>query len=382
MNLVGALKSLFWLGLTAGGVGYYVRDHVLLSSSYATVAAPTTTFFAHRDGVVSHELRDFSLVAPGRELLRVVASAEGDVELRQVNAELATARAEVASLEELRDFGDGMHSRISSRQQTLTKSRAEHLTRLVAQADSERATRTASAEGADAAKRRSDALCSQGLMSAAECEAITTRAEVSKRELASAEGMLDISRSLLDATRAGRDVGQDMGSEITYARQTSDELTLRLATIQQQLETRRAHVRALEARATPPATPLSLQGLSRVVRVHQPSGAAVVKGEPLLEIADCDRLFVYAIVSEEHYRRLAPGAGARVKIGAKSYDGKVVALLGPHGRSIPGMAPEPPPVVEPRQANSSAVAIEARVLSSEQRASCPVGQAAEVEFSR
>jgi multidrug resistance efflux pump len=382
MSWVGALKSLFWLGLAAGGVGYYVRDHVVLSSSYATVAAHTTTFFAHRDGSVQHGLRDFSLVAPGSELLRVVASPEADAELRQVNTELATARAEVASLEELMDFGHGMRGRISNRQLTLTKSRAEHLQRLVAQADSERAVRTASAEGADAAKRRSDALCSEGLLTAVECEAITTRATVSQRELASAEGMLDISRFLLDATRAGRDVGQDMGSEITYARQTSDELKLRLATIQQQLETRRAQVRALEARAMAPATPLILPQLSRVVRVHQPSGAVVVKGEPLLDVADCDRLFVYAIVNQEQYRRLAPGTGARVKTAGRTYDGKIVALFGPFGRSSAGMAPDPPVVVEPRQASSAAVAIEASVLSSEQRASCPVGQAAEVDFSR
>ena len=100
-------------------------------------------------------------------------------------------------------------------------------------------------------------------------------------------------------------------------------------------------------RASLPATPAKSPGRSRVVRILQPNGATVVKGDPLLEIADCDRLFVYAIVSQDHYRRLAPGAAARVEVGGKRYDGKVVALFGPYGKSSAGMAPEPPVVVEP-----------------------------------
>lgn len=382
MNWVGALKSLFWLGLAAGGVGYYVRDHVLLSSSYATVAAHTTTIRAQRDGSVTHTLRDFTLVPPDTELLRVQASPDNDPELRQINAELVTARAEVTSLQELIGVGDQMRGRMSDRQASLGKSRTAHLERLVTQADNERETRVANAAGAEANRRRAEQLCAEGLMSAFECDAITTRAAVTQRELSSAEGLLGISRFLLDQTQKGRDVGQDMGSEITYARQSNDDLKLRVAGIRQQLETRQAQVRALEARASLPATPAKSPSRSRVIRVLQPSGAVVVKGEPLVEIADCDRLFVYAIVSQDHYRRLAPGAAARITVGGKRYDGKVVALFGPYGKSSSGMAPETPVVVEPRQAQSAAVAVEAPLLAGEQRDLCPVGQAAEVEFLR
>ncbi len=186
-------------------------------------------------------------------------------------------------------------------------------------------------EAAELVERRATRLCGAGLLGEQACEKAQSESKVVSAEEESAQKQVDISRFLLDANRSGADLGQDWGSEMTYARQQRDDLTLRLADMQQHLETCEAHVKALEERVNPQPSALKVAAWSRIWSVLSQDGAQVVKGDPLFQVIDCSQLFIFAIVSERSYRKLRIGAKATVVIDGRAYNGSVEQLLGPYG---------------------------------------------------
>lgn len=381
-SLSRKLKSVTAIALILGGIGYYANERFRLVSSYAVVAGPSFVVQAPGDGVLSHSVRVFSVLNGGAALGSVRPIPTNDPELRAVSAELGTVRAEVASLKELIALGEDLRNKSASRQSALSRQRAEHLQRLYRMASADVAVKEAAYKSADVALRRSVGLCAEGLMAKADCEDAQSRAEVGARELDSAAGQADVARFLLQASKSGNDVGQDMGSEVTYARQQRDELTLRLASLRQQLETQEARAAGLEHRLAPPAFELTASSRSRAWSVLHESGATVQKGEPLFELVDCNQAFVFATVSSERYEKLHLGMQAEVEVNGRVLPGKLVQMLGPYGTFTQerGMRPQPPVIVSPRDATNESVAVEVPGLGSALGASCGIGMRAEVRF--
>jgi multidrug resistance efflux pump len=378
------LKGTLSIGLLLGTVGFYANNRFNLTASYAVVAGPAVTLRAPIDGALSHSLRSFSIVPAGTQVGSVAPTAKNDPELRAATAELQVAQSEVASITQLIAIGEEMRSKSQTRQSVLGSRRTEHLRRLVELAEADLATKKAGLEGAQTTRKRSGELCAQGLLSTLECETLDTRVNVGSRELAAAGEHTGIARFLLDATRAGADVGQDVGSEVTYVRQQRDELTLRLATLRQQLQTRQAQAKALELRVNPPAVPVAVSARSRVWSVLHQAGTLVVRGDPLFQIVSCDQLFVFAAVSEDRYARLRIGMAAEVEVGDKTYHGKIVQLLGPYGTFSQNgnMQPQPPVILNNQDASNAAVAVDVPELASAMSAGCEIGRRASVHFTK
>jgi multidrug resistance efflux pump len=378
------LKSTLVGTTILGSLGFYATNRLRLTASYAVVAAPAISIHAPGDGTLSHSVRSFSVFSGDSQLASIKPMVVFDPELRAAKAELETVRAEIASLGELMTLGEEMRARTASRQSVLGRHRVEHLERVLERTSADVSAKQAELAGAELARQRSKELCAQGLMVTQECEALQTKAEVTQREAAAAEGQLGIARFLLESTRSGADVGQDMGSEVTYARQQRDDLTLRLATLKQQVQTREAHARALETRVNPPAIEVKVGSRSRTWTVLRQNGALVVKGEPLFEMVSCDQLFVFAAVSEDRYEQLRIGMTAKVRAGDKVYAGKIAQLLGPYGTFAQerGMQPQPPVILNGSDASNAAVAVEVDELKAAFGPNCEVGTHVEVEFSK
>lgn len=378
------VKGILSIGLIFGSVGFYGNSRLRLTATYAVVAAPAVSIHSPGDGMLTHAMRAFTISPAGSLMASVTPTPVNDPELRVAKAQLDTVRADVASLRDLIALGNDMRSKAESRQSVLGRRRAEQLERLVEKANAELAVKSAALEGAELARNRSVELCSQGLMVTQDCEALATKLEVERRELSAAEGQVGIARFALQSTRAGVDVGQDMGSEVTYARQQRDDLTLRMAMLKQQLETREAEAKALELRVSPPPIVVSAAARSRSWSLLRQSGSLVVKGEPLFEVVDCDQLFVFATISEDRYEKLRIGMEAAVRIGNKTYAGKVAQFMGPYGTFAQerSMQPQPPVIVNGADASSAAVAVSVPGLSSALGQACEVGTLAEVEFRR
>jgi multidrug resistance efflux pump len=377
------LKGIVSVGLIGGSLGFYANGRFRLTASYAVVAAPANSIHAPADGLLSHSVKSFSVLDKGVPMASVAPTPTNDPALRAAIAELETVRADVASLKNLIALGDDMRSKTRDRQAVLANKRTSHLEHLLEKATADLATKQAAMEGAELARKRSVELCAQGLMGTQDCESVQTKAEVDKREFDSAAGQVGIAQFLLESSKNGADVGQDMGSEVTYARQQRDELTLRMASLRQQLETREAQAKALELRVNPPAVTAATSSRSRVWSVFRQSGVQVVKGEPLFEVVDCEQLFVFVTISEDRYEHLRIGMKAEVSVGDRVFQGKIAQLLGPYGTFSQerGMQPQPPVIVNGRDATSAAVAVHVPELSSIFGRGCEIGTRAEVEFS-
>lgn len=383
-NWKSVAKRLLSCALILGGLGFFAHRQLSLRASYAVVAGPAITVRAGGDGELTHQVRNFSVLAAGAKIAAVAPVVVNDPALRAAQSELETARADVASLKQLLDLSDELRSKSTSRQTALAALRAQHLHRLVEQANAEMLAKKTERDAADLIRKRALQLCSYGLSGAQECEAAEARAEVGEHTLEVAAGQVGIAQFLLDSSRHGVDVGQDMGSEVTYARQQRDELTLRTATLKQQLETREAQVKALERRITPPPAEITLPARSRVWSVYHHSGAAVVRGDPLFQLVDCSQLFVFAGVTEDRYIKLRVGTEAVVEVDGKTYKGRVAQLLGPYGTFSQdrGMQPQPPVIMNGNDATTAGVAIEVPELAASAANACDVGLRAEVTFSK
>jgi multidrug resistance efflux pump len=366
-----------------GSLGFYMDGRLRLVASYAVVAAPATIVRAPADGAVTHSVGSFSVVPAGAVVARVRPALENDPELRAAKAELETVRAEVASLKQLASFTEEMRSNVASRKASLGARRTDQLEQLLTTANAALEAKKAAKDEAKLAGERAVALCAEGLMGAQECAAAGTRAEVSLREFESAESQARLARQLLEASRSGVDVGQDIGSELTYARQHRDELTFRLAGLKQNLSTQEARVRALEMRVNPPELDVSVAARSRTWSVYVQDGERVVKNTPLFQVVDCDHAFVFAIVSEDRFERLRVGMKAEVEIDGKKHAGHVAQLLGPYGTFAQdqSMQPQPPVIVNARDAAQASVAVAVPGLSASMGAACGIGMRAEVSFT-
>jgi hypothetical protein len=377
------LKGALSIGLIAGSTGFYLNGRFQLTASYAIVVAPAISIHAPADGVLSHNVRIFSVVAAGSELASVRPTPANDPELRAISAELETVRADVTSLKRLISVAEEMQSETRTRQSVLGDRRMAHLKHVLQKANAELATKQAAMEGAEQARQRSLELCSQSLMTLQECDALKTKAEVDKREYESAADQVSIANFLLESSRNGADVGQDQGSEVTYVRQRRDELTLRVATLKQQLTTQEARASALEFRVAPPSISVPASGRSRIWSVFRGNSARIVKGDALFEMVDCDQIFVFAVVTKDRYESLHIGTPASVTIHSRTYSGKIAQLLGPYGTFAENrsMQPQPPVIVNSQDASNGAVAVEVPELASVLRGSCEVGVHAEVDFT-
>jgi multidrug resistance efflux pump len=376
-RIIGAL-------LVGGALSYYLYFRIFLQADSSIVVAPGENITAPCDGILSHSLTSFTLLPPRAEVASVQQSAGSNPDLQDARAELDTARGDAAALKDFISIGEALNAKAASREVGLRTERTEHLRRVVGQADAALKTQQATMDGAVRVRDKSEKLCQAGLMSALECDTARVKAEVATRDVAATQQQADIARFLLTSSERGLDVGQVSASEATYARQRRDELTLKLATLRHDLAVDEAKIHALEARIAEPAVKVSTVHGGRVWSILRQSQGFVTKGEPLLQLADCSRLYVLASVKQGIYEKIRYGAAAIIKVGGRTYKGTVAQVLGSAGDFVLGQTrfPVNPPVTPDFRSAFGLVAVKSDELATDLAGSCEIGTAVEVTFSR
>jgi multidrug resistance efflux pump len=370
------------MALLLGGVGWFIRGRVVLSADSALVVAPAEEIRAPADGLLNHGLVPHGVLAPKQILATVQRVPEVDPELRAIQSDLESARADIDSLKSFIGLGESLYSKTSSRESVLRGERSEHLRRMLVQTESAASTQRAAMEAARRALERAGKLCEAGLMSARQCDDIRAKAEVTEREYESTQKQVNTANFLLESNRRGVDAGQGIASEAIYARQYRNELTLRLATLRHDLVVDQAKVKALEARIAVKTISVSTSGRARILSIFRQSNGYVTKGEVLFRIVGCDQSYVLAIVKEASYEKLRVGSAAVVKMHDQTYRGRVVELLGSGDDfSIPQHRWAVTPLLD-RGARASAIGLVAVKLSEAGvlAARCDVGSAVDVTF--
>jgi len=110
-------------------------------------------------------------------------------------------------------------------------------------------------------------------------------------------------------------------------------------------------------------------------------GTPIGQGQPVLQVAECSELFVFASVPAAKYARLSVGTEAVVTLKGEKLTGRVAQLLGPPESlaSTRHLAPAPPQR-RGTSTESGGVAITVPELAQRSSTSCQVGLALDVSF--
>ncbi len=221
-------------------------------------------------------------------------------------------------------------------------------------------------------------------------------------ELARATAAVGAAQARLEAT--GRELealGQGIlvqhgTSDVSYSQQRIDDIDLRLNELSAEREGLAADRAALAARikdaerenaARESFEPIaSARGV--IWRASGAPGSAILTGDEIMQVVDCERRFVEVAVSERLFDAIRPGSTAWVQFRGSSehFAAKVAAVRGSGAKfSNPQLAAETPVVAEgqlrvlvplqPAQAGVTSA-------SGGDAAFCDVGRTAEVRFER
>ena len=178
-------------------------------------------------------------------------------------------------------------------------------------------------ESGDIAQAKLDTLEHARQQAEAETRRLTAAVERAGAELAGAKGGFALTESY---------------SDVPYTRQRLDEINLRLASLQSERAQQAADAESLKIRRGTEAQRISemrRQVLTSPVDgvvwdVHAPTGGEVLRGATLIDLVDCERVFVEATVHERFLDRIGLDEGATVHLlGAEgSFRGRVRTVLG------------------------------------------------------
>lgn len=318
--------------IALGGLGYYVHDLLSLESSYAVVAAPRQVLVAPNAGRFQHALslgRGAAVIAPGTQLAAIVPERHVDDTLRALDVEAKTLRAEALSLESGLQPESELVLAAHSQQSQLQYKRVQQLQGTKQRDQSNYELRRAELDSAQTRFEKATPLCENGLKSTLECEQLRSAVQIAERQVAVAESELELAAIALQAAQRGADVTHEGASQLVYRKQREDQLRLRLADLQRDLGLRHARVGMLEAALN--SEPLAIQANDPMLLwgVLKPTETLVTQGEPLLEVANCTDIVVYAEFPPAKYERLFIGAEVSIDVRGERYPGRVARLLGP-----------------------------------------------------
>ncbi|MGQ9369994.1 HlyD family secretion protein [Azospirillum sp. ST 5-10] len=377
-------------GLALAGVGGYVvlMEGVAVVSSDAVVNARVAVVRAPIDGLLTLQPRSIGERVQGGQPLGVLNDVRADearlLELERaagaLEADIARLQAQVASNTASRDllrerteaYRDGrirqLKSRIDEQQALLSSAKAQSIE-------------------SGAALQRAEELRDRGVQSAAVLDKAQAANEVNALTMRAATARLESLRTELEAANKGMFLG-DSYNDTPYSSQRAQELDLRLAELDADLEERTRRLAttreqiALErqrvARLRDAFLASPVDGL--VWETLLGNGEHARKGQDLLRLLDCSTVMVTASVSESDYNRLKVGDPARFRLSGtdRTFDGQVLRLAGSGAATIYNSLAIAP---GPEHLKRFDVALAVPGLLDDPEAGCAVGRTGKVVFS-
>lgn len=384
-------------GLLIGAVAWtlapqatsYVSTSAVVNAPLISIKSPIDGRIGLASAGVAHP------VASGETLLRVEADAADRSRVEELRADAQSRAAELDAKDrqyrELSALRDGF----AARERAYHAALAGWLDARIAEIAAERDTALATRDETGRRIARSRDLAGQGALAQANLdhdEAELARAEAA---VAAAEARLAAARR----ERAALDEGVQMQGEASYSRSRIDEVTLRLTDLEADRErlageqvaiaARLASAEQDSARQETFAPTAAARGV--VWRASGAPGAAVLAGDEILQLLDCERRFIEVAVPERHFDAIRPGSSAWVQLRGSPdhFEARVAAVRGSGGKfSNPQLAAEAPDIAEGQL--RVLVALDppapAPILAGGpdpvSAAFCDVGRTAEVRFDR
>lgn len=314
------------------------------ASADAVINARLTTIRAPVAGRLTLKTRPLgSRVSEGEALGSVQDAIADDIRLNDLIRERAFAAAEIERLEQTIDAIEAAVGGLRQRARTYRDERIRQLEAQLQSARSQIAVAQERVEEAQAAFDRSQQLNERGLETSAAFERIRASQRVAELELEDARQRATVAEIVLRSARRGTFLG-DGYNDAPYSEQQISELSLRLAELKADLDAEQARVEALDRRIDAERRRVSRLATAeltsnvdgRVWEVLAADGETVQRGQDVMRLIDCGSTMVTLSVSENVYNRLELGDVAQFRVNAdgRTFEGTVTRLAGSGAATI------------------------------------------------
>jgi biotin carboxyl carrier protein len=325
-------KGLFGVGVLGVGGWTMVDTYVSSEGAPAVINSEVASVRAPRDGYVSLKAVKLGSMVQGGEELGELLPAGSDVD-RTTESNVAALKGQIANMDSLvqtlRQQTDAYHD-----------ARVKQLELEIVQAESKVEAAKAEEKSKAAIRDRQEQLLAGGYTVKGTLEAAREASNQAALDRQAAENALETRKMELAAARKGTFVG-DGYNDSFYSRQRADEIALRLIDLKADLARQQARLDALKddetgtAAAAGGRVTLHAPDSGRVWTIAVNQGQFVRRGDTLLNIADCGKLFADASGAKREYADVRRGEAASFHLdGQGSTWGGVVSWAGAAGQGI------------------------------------------------
>jgi biotin carboxyl carrier protein len=325
-------KGLFGVGVLGVGGWTMVDTYVGSEGAPAVINSEVLSVRAPRDGYVSLKAAKLGSMVRGGDEIGELLPAGSDVD-RTTKSNVATLNTQIASMEALvqtlREQTNAYHD-----------ARVKQLELEVLQSEGKVEAAKAEEKSKAAIRDRQEKLLAGGFTVKATLEAAREASNRAELEREAAEKEVETRKLELAAARQGTFVG-DGYNDSFYSRQRADEIALRLIDLKADLSRQQARLNALKDDETGTAAnaeggvALHATGTGRIWTIAVNQGQFVRRGDTLLNIADCGRLFADASGAKREYAEVRRGEAASFHLdGQGSAWAGIVSWAGAAGQGI------------------------------------------------
>lgn len=323
--------------LGIGAFALYSRQGYV-SSNNAVVAAELVSIRAPIDGIVSDHVGGVGTEVHRGETIAVVTDPWlDDQRLTDLRATLERVERQKRNAEEDKASLLAMAAKLEERVSTHTKSNAERLRGLVAEAEKALASLVARQKQAQIDVDRQTALQPSGVVSRADAERKASALEAAKQDTAAQQGRLASLRAEAEAAATGV-LSSHGGIDVSYSAQRIDQITIEvtnltrlIADLGAEAETTAARLadeerrvaRMREARLTAPVSGI-------VWRQGTSNGERIAKGDTAVELVDCAETVLLVAVPQDRFADIELGGTAKFRLSGELVErkGKVASIMG------------------------------------------------------
>lgn len=375
-------------GTLVSVVAYAIYDKLLLTTSTAAVVgAVAFTLRAPISGTVKGDLIAPGDIVDANEAVWSIHNAWlPKAELYQARLRATLASDGAATSKRRKDDLAKLATRLEQREREYRATVSRQLAMELSQAEKEFSIAATNRAHVEQELRRAEELEQSGLMERRGLDEAKLRRDLAIQREQIAHEEVSAARERVVAGKQGISLGLGL-QERPYSAQRLDEIEMSTSHIDREAQRLDAETVALadvvrhaeDDLRRLETTEVRAGGRARVWKPMATPGEYVRTGEPLAQLASCDRVVVAAWVSKRNFLRIQPGQRARLKLrDGETFNGKVVLPVGIADYRFRDSFAFPE--MDDGEGDRLVVVLEFPTLASKLRTECSLGLTGDVVF--
>ena len=311
--------------------GYVVSDNAVVSAYLTSLRTPIEGYISSGRAVVGAEIH-------GGDILAVISNQRvDDQHLADLEDQVRRLAREEAALAREHETLVATEHRLIEQGQEYHRGLLARLSGQLLAAKMALGAKQAESEQAKREYTRKITLAHSGTASAADLDKAQYASAVLERQVQSLAGELAAIQAQQDAAERGITT-EGGGNDVTYSMQRADEVQLRLAEVDRQLDTVRGEKAAASARAELErhrvgllrSAVLAAPAAAMLWKVGASDGERLGTGDTAAQLVDCGSAFLVATIPQSAYADVELGGEARFRLSGESAErtGRIISVTG------------------------------------------------------